>query len=112
MFEKLWQNKKDHQYQITFYSVQSETVHFIQISPQKTQKYTFLISCNTYSEKGTTSITKEISSLSQTDPTNKKVEQCIGTALTKHRNVLQAAIIDQKSNIHKVTCSSDSDEDY
>ena len=84
----------------------SEIVHFIQIYTQKTGRQTFLISCNTYNEEGTASITKGVSSLSQTDPTSQKVERSIGTALIKHRNVSGVARIDQKSNIHKVMCNS------
>lgn len=84
----------------------SEIVHFIQIYIQKTRKQTFLISCNTYNEKGTASITKGMSSLSQTDPTSQKVERSIGIALIKHRNISGVTRINQKSNIHKIMCNS------
>lgn len=65
-----------------------------------------LISCDTYNEKGTASITKGISSLSQTDPTSQKAERSVGIAFMKHRNVSGVARIDQKSNIHKIMCNS------
>lgn len=85
-----------------------EIVRFIQIYTQKTGKETLLISCNTYNEKGTASITKG-TSWSQTDPTSQKGERFIGRALITQKWLRSGKNRPEKiQKIHKITCNSDS----
>lgn len=97
----VWEVVPEQKWPIPNYSLQFTTpkiVYFIQISTQKTKQQTLLMSCNTYNEKGTASITKGISSL----------RQIHWHSTQNHRNVSEVTRTDQKSNIQKIMCNSGS----